>query len=988
MRQILWILPLALTFPALAAGPAVPAPAGGQAIVRLGTHSGYSRVVFEFTAPTPFTIDRVGEVVVLHFTDGGTVPGLPGHTRHIASVAGGESMATVMVSPGARIKTMRLGNRVVLDVSDAPAARAADAESGAAVPSRQAAPSRAVARSHNAPAAPVLAAAPVRLEDPAAHAAPAEAPVATPAPVIPVLRAPEVHGADPSALAEASHPPPAETPHMDAADTAHAETPPEQTGGIVARRAELPPGVPGSAALLPFTAGVGAAAFRHGTEAWVVFDERRPLDLAALQADPALTSATIQLLPAATVLHLALPEGQTIRMARQADGWTLAAGPPPAAVMPLTPVASAASVLLPAPNAGQVVAVPDPATGQNLLVGTLRSAGPGVPVPYRVPEFTILPSWQGAVVEPVADRTLMRVVRDGFSIDGGNPLSPAADAARSIQAASVLTRRFDFPAMPTAGLLRRLQVQTADDGRAPAQSRTGPRKALAQTMLSLGLGAEAQSLLQLTMTEDPRVADDPDFAGLSAIAALMSGRPEEADGLLDPGLNGTDEIALWRAVLAATRQEGAPEAAAVFASTINLVQAYPAALRNRLLPLAAETMAMGGAGAAADALLAQWPDEPLLAMARAMRLAAKGDTAGALTLYDSLAAGRDRLVSARAATRAILLRFSSHAIGPAEAATALEHHVYDWRGDRRERDLRLRVADLRKQAGQWRPALDQLRETAALYPDDAAMIGARLSAVLGEMFRGPGAKDIPPMDLVTLADENAEAVAKIAPDEAMALLADKLIALDLPRRAGPLLARMIAAAPQGVGRATLGSRLATMQLADGDTKAAAATLDDTQAPNLPSPLLERRGLIDARIHAAAKDVPGAAAILAALDTAQADDLRASLLTEAGDWRGAEAALLSLVSRVIPPDGALDSAQQDIILRLASAESRAGDDAVLRALGLREVKRMAGSRADMFRLLTAAPIAGVGDLPRSAGEMALAHAIPAGLAAMGTGAVTH
>ena len=78
------------------------------------------------------------------------------------------------------------------------------------------------------------------------------------------------------------------------------------------------------------------------------------------------------------------------------------------------------------------------------------------------------------------------------------------------------------------------------------------------------------------------------------MAALVADRPDEAQALLDPALDGTDEIALWRAVLAAERQAGSPQAAAVFAATLPLILSYPAGLRERLLPLAAETMAAGG----------------------------------------------------------------------------------------------------------------------------------------------------------------------------------------------------------------------------------------------------------------------------------------------------------------------------------------------------------------------------------------------------------
>ena len=512
---------------------------------------------------------------------------------------------------------------------------------------------------------------------------------------------------------------------------------------LAATRMPLPPGTPGSAALLPFGATVSAAAFRHGAEGWVVFDERRPLDVAALGDDPMLTGAVVQLLPQATLLRLKMPPGRDLRLEHQKAGWSVTLADKPSSAAPLVPVTKDNRLLFPASDPGQIVVVADPDSGQNVLVGTMHTGGPGVPVAYRVPEFAVRPSWQGVVVEPLSDRTQLRVVPEGFALEMGGPLAPAPDSARALADAAVLTRRFDFPSQPASTLLRELQVEVDDQGHAPAQAKLVPRKRAAQTMLALGLGAEAQSLLNLASSEDPRAVDDPDVAGLTGIASLLSGRPAESDGLLNPALNGSDEVALWRAVRATMLRPDSPEAAPVFAATVGLVMSYPAALRNRLLPMAAETMATGGAADAADALLAKLPDEPLLVFTRALRLEAKGKTDDALTLYDALAAGRDRLSSARAATRATLLRLSSGAIGSAEAANQLERGFLNWRGDDRERKLRLRVASLRAQAGQWHEAFNLLRETVQLFPDTAPTVNARMTALMTDLLRGPSAEKLP-----------------------------------------------------------------------------------------------------------------------------------------------------------------------------------------------------------------------------------------------------
>ena len=957
MRYLLPLLPL------LAASPVAAQPV----LVRLGTHERFGRVVFELPKTASYSTERSGNAVVLHFPGAGDVPDVPGSARNIAAVTGGVDMATVTVAPGVRLRTLRMGSRVVIDVLDP--------VSKPAMP--RVTPSRPDATSH-------AALAPLNPDEPVVPAKPTDAAISAPASAVVVPASTVATPASPKPAPPMPPTPSISAPAVAAPNaTAPVSTLPETTLALAVTTAPAPPGINAHAAVLPFGPGVAAASFRHGQEAWIVFDDRRPLDLSDVGGDPTFAGSAVELLPSATLLRLKLPAGRAIRLRRRADGWSLISKDGTADAPVVLPVVKAGRLVFSLAAPGQVVVVPDTDTGRNLLVGTLKAVGPGVPVTFQVPEFAVEPSWQGIVVEPISDRTVLRAVPEGFAIETGSELSPSFDNGAALASATLLTRRFDFPTDPVPSLLRRLQAQVQDEGQAAPQSRLTARKAAAQTMLALGLGPEAESLLRLAVDEDPRAETDADLCGLAAVAALLSDRPQEAGGLDNPALSGSDEITLWRAVRLAMANAASPAAAQSFAVTAPLVLAYPRALQTRLLPLVAETMIAGGASPAADALLARLPAEPLLTFARAARLEQKGDTAGALTLYDALTAGRDRLVSARANTRAILLRLASGALAPGDAADALERSFGDWRGDTRERDLRLRTADLAAQAGKWRMAFGILKETAQLFPEDAARVGSKLTALLDELLHGPGASNIKPLDLVALAEENAAALAKADTADMMVLLADKLTALDLPQRAGPVIQQIASSLPPGPNRAALGARLAAMRLGEGDSAGAAGALAETDVADLPPEIQEQRGIVDARIHATAHDTAGAVALLATLGTPASDELRAKLLADNADWHGSASALADLAALTLPENGALSPEQQDLLLRLASAQSRAGDDAALLALGRRQAGRLSGARADMFHLLTSAPVTSVSELHRAAGEIALARAVPTTLAAVGT-----
>lgn len=755
---------------------------------------------------------------------------------------------------------------------------------------------------------------------------------------------------------------------------------------LAARRVRLPPGISGSAFLAPFGADTGAAAFR-GRNAWyVVFDDKRAVDLTSLTEDPLFSAVTVQTAAAGTVFRVPLPDDLSLSLALAPQGWRIDALPNPAHQEAIIPAPSSGRLRLPAEASSRILSMADPDTGAMLLVGTQRRPGQETALGRQTPEFILRSTIQGVIVEPLADYLSLKNESQGFILSsniGPLMMSPQTQEAKSLLEAGAMKRRFDLPDMPLEGLVRLADRQFREIAAVQPLSRAAKRRSLAETLLAMGLPAEAYSLLHLAAEQDPQEAQAPDNVALTAIAALLAGRVNEADGLDDPRLNGSDDIALWRAVRLATQDEGSPAAAAAFAQVAPLMLTYPKPLVDRLVPLMSETMLMGGEIAPAARLLDERPDDPRLAYARALRRQAEGDPDQALVMLDELTKGHDQFDRTRAAVHAVELRLKLRQISPAQAADSLDKLLYAWRGDQRELAVRERIAALRAETGAWRSALSLLRDAETDFPEQGKQVHEKLRETFAAMIRNDSRQPMSPLEFVATVDENLDLLKPAGDDvEVEQRLAERLVALDLPDRAEPLLRKLMESAAGRASRAQYGASLGALLAREHKDAEAVAALDASETTDLPVDLAETRILVRAGATARMGDRPAALSLLTKLGTAAADAARAELQEEAGDWPAAERAWVDCAEQSIQGSGPMNEDQTRVVVRLATAAARAGDDAGLANLRAKYERRLVrGSLSDMFRLLTAEPIRTSRDIERSKQELNIAASLAASLKAL-------
>jgi hypothetical protein len=996
------LLASCLALPLLLSSAGTEAWAQEAVALRFGVHPTYSRVVFDWATPADYTVTREGDRVRVRFArmpgfDAAATRRLPPMVERFATE--GDSVV-ITLKPGARVRDFRLGGRIVLDVL--PPEDAAPA--AAATPrTQQAAPQRAAQAQPPSPSqVPVQAAAP-------ASVAQRVAAIPLPPPPPPELPPPEPPRPELAVPAREAAPPPRPSSQAERPREATAQPqqeaaqrpapllqPVPQRQGPISLAAAPHRGTEGPAARLPFERDTGVAVLRRGAELWVVFDDPRPVDLAALRNDPVFGKAVLTVGSAATLLRIPAPLPAAARVLPGERGLIVEVLPAGAAASEFVPAEvlddpSGRRLLLRAANAGRAVHLHDPETGELLIVGTLKAGEARQPVGRAFAEFSLVPTLRGVAIAAQSDHVTMRVQPDGFVLAAGPQharglaLSPAQLASPDALAGHTLTRAFDLPALPHDALAERVRLLRGEAASAPPLARARPRLALAEAMLALGFGVEARAVLDIAAAEDPVMGATPRWAALAGAASLIAGRLDDArPALKDARLDGTDEITLWRAFLADQEGEPAAATAPLFAASAGLLPSYPDALRTRLGTAAAEAMAAGGEAAAAASLLARLGDPPSLALARALLAEAQGQIGDALAAYEALGAVRDRRMRYRALSRAAELALREGRIGAPEAAAKLEPLLYAWRGDAAERLLRLRAAELRGEGGDWAGALSLLRETEAAFPEHVAEIRPRTAGAFLALFRDGAADALPAAQAVALFEESADLLPTgSAGDAVVARVAERLIALDLTTRASTMLTRLLAAQPEGgLDRARTGLRLAQLRLGDQDAEGALGALATSEAERMPATLAADRLLVRARATAADGRHDEALAMLRGLPGAA--EARVEIAAAKGVWGEVVSALAELAeTRLPPPDATLDEPQRRLLVRFAAAAALAGDTATLASLATTRGAQMAnGAFAEPFRLLTADPVGGAADLPRLAAEVALARALPRSIAAIG------
>ena len=774
--------------------------------------------------------------------------------------------------------------------------------------------------------------------------------------------------AKPEAVKTADAKPEAKAPEAKDEKPAEPATPPNVVGQLTRDGASI-----------SFRGAGAAAVFIRGTTAWVVLENAPVPDAAALRKSLGSFAASVEAStspnngPGLAVLRIGLTapakiathaENQGLRVTIGADAQsdTATIG---FARNQADPKRTSLTTTL--PRADQVFTLTDPASGDTLTI-VPAAAGYGVPAQKIFADFAALPSAQGLVIAPYADDLAVTVTQARVSIarPGGLALTPPqAPVVTSPAALANLTGGpswLDFASWgrPSGGsVLATERALNHDIATVPAPQVNTARLKLARFYLAQNFAAEALGQIDLIQAADPALKGDIQLSTMRAAADVEMGRYRDArNELAGPQFDNDRHAAYWRG-LADANLENWKDAHSELEAADAVLSRYPADWRVRAILAGAEAALELGRLDQADAALQRLPKTtmpPSLTLEarldRARIAAAESRFDAAVPEFAALEKSGDEKIEVAAIYYRTEAALAANVLLPKQAIETLEKLRFRWRGDGLELKTLRKLASLYFKANNWQDGLQTLRVAVQNFGGEPARAAQDdMRGAFTNLYLKGGADKLSPVQSLAMFYDNID-LTPIGPDgdEMIRRMADRLIAVDLLTPASSLLAYQVDKRLDGVAKAQVATRLASVQLLNIKPADAVATLRNSEITGLPEDVMHARLILEARAFAALKQYDNALDLIAVDQSPETVRLRADIYWESGNWGVAGQKLEEMLTA--RGDAPLGDAERMQALRAAVAYSLANDEKSLERLAANFGPKLKGTPdANLFASLT-------------------------------------
>ena len=719
-----------------------------------------------------------------------------------------------------------------------------------------------------------------------------------------------------------------------------------------------------------------AAVFVRGLTAWIVLENAPNFDASSLKAALGDFSPRQEAVSSDGLGILRITLKGAYEIAAREDRGNLQVEIAPHVVPALVsigfarnqsdPRRTSLSTLL--PLADHAFALTDPAGGDVLTV-IPAAPGRGILAPRYFADFAALPSASGLVISPYSDDLKVDVSQARVTI--GRPMGLALTPPQMpvAQSPSALAHYGDGPSyldfahwgVASAGSFlateRKLTQAAAKQG--PGQA-TAARLTLARFYLANGFAAEALGLINLVQSGDPALTGDTQLTTMRAAAEYMMGRYRDAHNeLAGAAFDADRHAAFWRGLTEAGMEDW-QNAHAHLDQAGPVIARYPASWQaNAILADADAALGLNRLDLA-DAALQRLPkdldkQQSLAADLARARIMAASRFSEAAALFAKVENGGNEKLAAQALFHHTNAALAGHVITAAQATEQLEKLRFRWRGDKLELKTLRKLASLYFQGNKWREGLKTLRiATQNFSGEDSARVAQDdMRGAFVNLFLKGGADKMKPVDSLALFYDNID-LTPIGPDgdEMIRRMSDRLVAVDLLGPAANLLAYQVDKRLDGIAKAQVATRLASVYLMDHKPDKAVATIRDSQITGLPDDEMHQRMVLEARAFAALKQWDNALDLIAVDQSEDVKRLRADIYWESGNWAVAGQKAEEMLAGRDGDAAPLTAADRGVLLRATVAYSLASDEASLERLRARFSPKMKNTPdANLFAVLS-------------------------------------
>lgn len=616
-------------------------------------------------------------------------------------------------------------------------------------------------------------------------------------------------------------------------------------------------------------------------------------------------------------------------------------------------------------DAGKVMELHDPSVGDTLSIVATGDQGARIEQSRRFTELEIIPAAIGMVARPLSEKVKFTRIENFVLVTspGGLTATPGASAGPSAVAAERESPRdesrlFDFPNWRQGGLTQLYKNARELEGKVAAAEKPEDRGALLMKLALLyfanNFGHEALGVLRIVQDETPDMVKNPNFVALRGAASAMAGH--YADAIKDlsfPAIQHHGEVNLWIGYAAAATEQW-KMANRSFPPDNYLLLQYPENIAIPFTIYMAESALRLGKRDTALSLLASLDTmqegfgkhySAAVSYLKGEAARQNGNVDEAIKLWRPVAIGLDRLYHTKATLALANLRVNEKLIPLKQAIEDVDNLRFAWRGDGLEVQILQNLGLLKIKDGKYLSGLEDLKTAAQLADnllDDSEPIRRNMSDTFADLFVHNKAKDLPPLEAVSIYNGFSNLMPDGEAGAAAALnFADSLVSMDLLEKAATLLQDQLRGGyvPQARVPATE-TKLAAVYLLDGQPEKAISILDAATRDVTPA-MQDERLLLRARALSQMNKTQDAIAALSQAQSRDALKLKADVLWRARRWGEAAAAIEALLP---PQSKQLAEEDAQMVVNAAVAYKLATD-----AKGVSDLRARFGSAMESTSL---------------------------------------